>query len=105
MSYKDKFKGGSGNLVERIACPLCGWLRTRNYGVSSKTGKVREVRFDKVDLEHALILRVERLQGRGRGSKQASIELIDGKTLAEIEPEVKQQIKEQCSKIIEILSE
>jgi len=105
MSYKDKFKGSSGNLVERIACPLCGWLRTRNYGISSRTGEPREVRFDKVDLEHALILRVERLQGRGRGSKQATIELIDGKTLEEIEPKLKEQIKRQCSKIIQILSE
>ena len=86
--------------VERLACPMCGWIRTVNYGISQRTGLAREVRFDKIDVEHALIWRLERLSGRGRGSREATIELLEGKTLAELPAEVKEQIRLQCHKIL-----
>jgi len=101
-SYKDRTNPG-GNLVERIACPMCGWLRTLKYGVSEETGKPREVRFDKMDVENAPILRMERLSGRGRASKQAVIELVSSKRLSDLPEEYKQQIRIQCNHILENL--
>jgi len=101
-SYKDTERERR-NPVERIACPMCGWVRTVSYGVSQRTGQAREVRFDKVDVEHAPIWRLDRLTGKGRGSKEATIELVDSKTLAELNDDLKEQIKRQCLKILEVL--
>ena len=78
-------------------------VRTQNYGVSQRTGQPREVRFDKIDVEHAPIWRLDRLTGRGRGSKEATIELVDSKTLAELDDGLKEQIKKQCQKILVII--
>lgn len=88
---------------KRVKCPLCGWIRPIQFGISQHTGKPREVRFDKVDVEHDPILRDEKLSGAGRGSKNAKIELVDSKTLAELPVEIKAQIKSQCRKILEVL--
>ncbi|GAH43607.1 unnamed protein product [marine sediment metagenome] len=101
MSYKDTERERR-NPVERLACPMCGWIRTVSYGVS-KTGQPREVRFDKMELDRAPIWRLDRLTGKGRGSKEATIELVDSKTLAELPAELKEQIERQCHKILEIL--
>ncbi len=103
MGYKDSEKG-TQNPVARLACPLCGWIRPLDYGISQRTGKVREVRFDKVDVEHAPIWRLDKLSGKGRGSKEATIELVDSKTLAELPDDIKDQIKRQCHRILEILA-
>lgn len=104
-SYKDAVAAPKlgGFTVERLQCPMCGWIRPVNYGVSERTGKPREVRFDKMNLETAAIWRLERLEPRGRGSKDAKIELIDSKTLAELPEDIKRQIKIQCQKILEII--
>ena len=102
MSYKDTERERR-NPVERLACPMCGWVRTVNYGVSQRTGQPREVRFDKVDVERAPIWRLDRLSGKGRGSKEATIELVDSKTLAELPAELQEQIKRQCLKILDAL--
>ena len=102
MSYKDTERERR-NPVERLACPMCGWVRTVNYGASQRTGQPREVRFDKIDVEHAPIWRLDRLSGKGRGSREATIELVDSKTLAELPAELKEQIERQCHKILEIL--
>ncbi len=101
-SYKDVRPAGE-RLSERLACPLCGWIRPVSYGVSKRTGEVREVRFDKIKLDTAPLWRLERLTGMGRGSKEASIELINSKTLIELPDEIKSQIKNQCQKILKIL--
>jgi hypothetical protein len=101
-SYKER-TSPAGNLVERIACPMCGWLRTLKYGVSEETGQPREVRFDKMDVENAPILRMEKLSGRGRASKQAVIELVSSKKLSELPEEYKEQIRIQCNRILENL--
>ena len=103
MSYKDTERERR-NPVERLACPMCGWVRTVNYGVSQRTGEPREVRFDKMDVESAPIWRLDRLTGKGRGSREATIELVDSKTLAELPTELKEQIKSQCEKILAIIA-
>ena len=102
MSYKDTERERR-NPVERLACPMCGWVRTVNYGRSQRTGEFREVRFDKVDVERAPIWRLDLLIGKGRGSKEATIELVDSKTLAELDDSLKEQIKLQCQKILKAL--
>ena len=103
-SYKDAVAPGAGGFtVERLQCPMCGWIRPVNYGVSKRTGKVREVRFDKMDLVTAPLWRLERLVPKGRASKDARIELVDSKTLIELPDDIKQQIKIQCQKILSIL--
>ena len=104
MTYKDKTEPG-GKSTERLACPMCGWWRTLNFGISQRTGKPREVRFDKVDLETAPMWRLESLRGAGRGSIDAKIELLDSRKLGELPPELKAQIRRQCHKILEILEE
>jgi len=107
MSYKDTERERR-NPVERLACPMCGWIRTvsaREYKRTTpyhKAGEPREVRFD-IDVEHAPIWRLDRLTGRGRGSKEATIELVDSKTLAELDEDLKEQIKHQCQKILAAL--
>ena len=89
--------------TERICCPLCGWWRTADYGIDQRTGDPREVKFDKVDLDVAPMWRLERLSGAGRGSSAAKINLLDSKKLGELPPELQEQIKGQCLKILEIL--
>lgn len=91
--------------TERLACPLCGWWRTVNFGFSQRTGEQREVRFDKVNVEISPMWRLEHLTGAGRGSKDAKIELVDSRKLRELPPEIKAQIRKQCHKILEILGE
>lgn len=83
----------------------CGWVRTVIYGKSQRTGVPREVRFDKMDVEHAPIWRLDLLTGRGRGSKDATIELVDSKTLAEVDDDLKEQIRRQCHRILEVLGD
>lgn len=103
-SYKDITERSPGVFrVERLQCPMCGWIRPVNYGTSKRTGEVREVRFDKMDLDIAAIWRLEELEPKGRGSKEARIELIDSKRLVELSEDLKSQIKGQCQKILEIL--
>lgn len=102
-SYKDKTQ--PGKQTERVCCALCGWWRTLNWGIDQRTGEPREVRFDKVDVETAPLWRVERLSGAGRASRNAKIELIDSRKLGELPPELKEQIRRQCQKILEILEE
>jgi len=104
VSYKDTERERH-NPVERLACPMCGWVRTISYGHSQRTGAPREVRFDKMDVEHAPIWRLDRLTGRGRGSKDATIELVDSKTLAEVDDDLKEQIRGQCHRILEALGD
>lgn len=104
MTYKDS-TGPGDQFTERVACPLCGWWRTLNFGISQRTGKPREVKFDKVDLETAPMLRVERLSGAGKASRDAKIELVESRKLGELPPELKTQIRQQCRKILEILEE
>ena len=105
MTYKDKRESGEKH-TERVACPLCGWWRTitPGYGIDQRTGEPREVRFDKVDVETATLWRVERLSGAGRASKNARIDLMDSRKLRELPAEMKEQIKIQCQKILEVLS-
>lgn len=104
MTYKDKTESGEKH-TERVACPLCGWWRTLNWGIDQRTGELREVRFDKVDVETASLWRVERLSGAGRASRNAKIELVDSRKLEELPHELKEQIRRQCQKILEILKE
>lgn len=104
MTYKDK-KAPSGKQTERVACPLCGWWRTLNFGIDQRTGEPREVRFDKVDVETAALWRVERLSGAGRASRNAKIDLVDSRKLGELPSDLKEQIRRQCRKILEILEE
>lgn len=91
--------------TERYCCPMCGWWRTSPYGVNPQTGEIREVRFDKVNLDVAPMWRLERLSGAGRGSRDAKIELINSKKLEDLPEELKEQIKRQCHKILEKLEE
>ncbi len=102
MSYKDTERERQ-NPVERLACPMCGWVRTVNYGISKRTGEPREVRFDKIDVESAPIWRLDRLSGKGRGSREATIELVDSKTLGQLPSELREQIRRQCLKILSVL--
>ena len=104
MTYKDKTESGE-NHTERVACPLCGWWRTLNFGIDQRTGEPREVRFDKVDVETAVLWRVERLSGAGRASRNAKIDLVDSRKLGELPAEMREQIKTQCRKILEVLNE
>jgi len=102
MTYKSG-RMGRGNPVVKIACPLCGWMRTEFYGYSQKTLEPREVRFDKVDVENAPMLRVTVMGGAGRGSRNASIETVETMTLAELPEELKAQIKRQAQRILAVL--
>ena len=102
-SYKDTSGAGKERLVERLGCPMCGWLRPVKYGVSQRTGKAREVRFDKMDLSKAALWRLERMTPAGRGSHNASIELVDSKTLVDLPDDIKLQIISQCQAILKIL--
>lgn len=87
--------------AEYLQCPLCGWVRPVKYGYG-RYGK-REVRFDKMDLENALIWQLKDLRGAGKGSKYAKITIIEGKTLNELPEHIKNQIIMQCTEILEIL--
>jgi hypothetical protein len=95
--------GGTMPDTERIACPMCGWWRTLPYGAIKETGEIREVRFDKVDPATAKLYYKSHMTGAGRGSKKAKIELSDGKTLEDLPEAIKEQIRTQCHRILEVL--
>lgn len=102
MGYKDGRVGG--NPVVRVACPMCGWWRQlESYGISQKTLEPRVVKFDKVDVENGAMLRVEVLKGAGRGSRNASVDLVETKGLRELPEELKAQIKRQAQRILAVL--
>ena len=90
--------------TERIACPMCGWLRPTKFGIDRRTGQPREIRFDKVDVKTSPMWRLERLHGAGRGSHDARIDLVDSKTLVDLPESLREQIRSQCEKILEVLN-
>lgn len=87
-------------------CPMCGWTRPEKYGIKQRNaGAKRDVRFDKIDVEEVKVWQLRELHGAGRGSQEAKIELIDYKTLDILPDEQKQQIKNQCEKILQKIKE
>ena len=96
---KKQYSPKTGEATESLACPLCGWVRPVKYGVSQTTGAPREVRFDKItDLEHFPVWRLERLLGRGKGK-----DVLETKTLAQLPPAMRAQIKSQCQAILKAI--
>jgi len=89
--------------VKYLWCPLCGWRRPIKYGISQKTGMPRDVRFDKIDLEKIEVYQVYELTSEGKG--KGKMEKIEGKTIENLPEDLKQQIKNQCKKILEMLGE
>ena len=77
--------------MEYQACPFCGWNRPLKYGG-------REVRFDKVDPSQVRVWQLRQLGSQGRG--KGYIKITDSKVLNELEPGQKEQIKNQCQKIL-----
>lgn len=89
---------------EVYKCPLCGWERPIKYGIKQRNaGARREVRFDKIDVEKAHIWKLLDMSGAGKGSKDATIEEVDYKELRWIPQDIKDQIKDQCIKILKEL--
>lgn len=89
--------------VERYCCPMCGWWRTQPYGVNRETGEIREVRFDKVDPATAPMYHKDVMSGAGRGSKDAKVEHIEERGLKDLPDPMKEQIRGQCHRILEVL--
>jgi hypothetical protein len=88
--------------TEAICCPLCGWWRTIPYGIDEQ-GNPREVRFDKVDPSASPMWRKQQLTGAGRGSPNAKVETLDSKGLEDLPEHIKDQVREQCHRILEVL--
>ncbi|MGQ9545943.1 MAG: hypothetical protein ACUVTR_02090 [Dehalococcoidia bacterium] len=88
--------------TESICCCLCGWWRPVPFGTDA-SGTPREVRFDKVDPTTAPMWRRQRLSGAGRGSHDAKVETLETKGLKDLPEDIKEQIKAQCHKILEVL--
>jgi hypothetical protein len=86
----------------RIACPLCGWWRTLDFGIDA-SGKQREVRFDKVNPATSILLRVERLHGHGREKGASEIQLIDAKGINGLDLKLIRQIQTQCHRILDVI--
>lgn len=80
--------------MQYLQCPFCGWCRPVQYGG-------REVRFDKVDPEKVKVLQTRQLTG-GKGG--GHITIVDSKSLNQLEPELNQQITNQCHRILKALS-
>ena len=79
-------------------CPFCGWCRPIKYG-----GRV--VQFNKVDPEKIRVLQTRRLTGtRAHQAPGGHISIVDAKTLKELPSELKDQIKNQCQKILKALA-
>ena len=87
----------------RICCPMCGWWRTLDYGIDRRTGLPRKIASNKVEPAASPMYRLERMAGAGRASKKATIELLESKGLKDLPEDLKEQIKEQCHKILEVL--
>lgn len=83
--------------IQYQQCPFCGWCRPLQYGG-------REVRFDKVDPGETKPFQVRRLSGQRIGEpKGGHIEIIESKILKELPGEMKNQIRNQCQKILATL--
>jgi len=78
-----------GHGISRL--PFCAWVRSVKYGN-------REVRFDKVDPSRVKCWQLRSLTSEGRG--KGHIEIVDSKLLGELEAEQKEQIKNQCHRIL-----
>lgn len=102
MGYKDSDRT-RGNPVVNVACPLCGWYRQLEGYRTPKMLERKELRFDRVDVENAPLLRVLIFSGAGRASKNAHIETVETKTLRELPEELKAQIKRQATRILAVL--
>jgi len=77
--------------MEYLCCPFCAWVRPIKYGG-------REVMFDKVDPGQTKPWQLRELGSLGRG--KGYIKIVDSKVLSELEPDQKEQIKNQCQKIL-----
>ena len=84
--------------MEYLSCPFCSWCRPIKYG-----GRV--VSFTKVDPAKVKVWQLRDLRGAGKGSKNASITMIDSKTLSELPQELKNQVKNQCQRILQALED
>ena len=80
-----------------LQCVFCGWCRPVKYGG-------REVRFDKVDPGETKPFQVRQLSGGRIGEpKGGHIEIIESKSIRELPEELKNQIRNQCKKILACL--
>lgn len=78
-------------------CPFCGWCRPVKYGG-------REVRFDKVEPRETKPFQIRQLSGGRIGEpKGGHIEITESKSLKELSNEMKNQIQNQCEKILDSL--
>ncbi len=81
-----------------LQCPFCAWCRPIKYGD-------KEVRFDKVDPKNIKAVQVRELTGQRFGTpKGGHIEIIESQTLRELPKDLKEQIRDQCDKILKALS-
>lgn len=79
-------------------CPFCGWCRPIKYGG-------REVRFDKVDPSRVKVIQTRDLTGGIEGQpKGGHIKVIDSQSLEELPEELKEEIRNQCNKILKTLA-
>ena len=86
-----RFLGGKRMEMEYLCCPFCAWVRPKKYGG-------REVSFSKVDPSRVKVWQLRSLTSEGRG--KGRIEIVDSKVLSELEPEQKEQIRNQCQRIL-----
>lgn len=91
--------------MEYKTCPFCAWTRPIKYGIKKRNGGTwREVKFDKVDPGKVKILETRELS-HPTGQKAGSIKTVDYTLLKDLPEELKNQIKNQCNKILKIISE
>ena len=91
--------------VEYLQCPMCGWCRPIRYGIKQKNaGKKRKVGFDIVEPGKVKVWQLRLLEGAGRGSSNAKIEITDYLILKNLDLKTKNKIKNQCKKILQELA-
>ena len=93
-----------------VKYPLCGWQHVplkkgskRLLRGEAVDGQVREFSFEKVDLDRDAFFSIREAQGKGKGFREVGritlVEAVERK----IEPELINQLKNQCQKILEII--
>ena len=83
-----------------IAAPPAPYPPSDLAGVAVSSS---EVNLTWIDPSRVKVLQTRDMQGAGRGSPDAKIEIVDYTTLPDLPIELKEQIRTQCQKILDSL--
>ena len=91
--------------IEFVRCPLCNWWHVLHYAL--KAGKTRDSDLEKTFQfgfnPDAAQYQIREMEGKGRGSKEAVIRVIENRQLADLPIVIKENLKQELQAILNAL--